>query len=111
MNAHVAGVALGGTLATFEFAMLVAVFCFREKMIKKFPRMTAHMGIGVKTTSYRFFAGLDTFLVSWFMTGNPLAATGIVGLELVTKFFLFYGHEWLWSWPFLAKLTMKPAKA
>jgi uncharacterized membrane protein len=102
-TAQTLGYVCGGTLVTAEVGSIIALAFFREAIARKFPRFVYHMGVGVKTTSYRFCAGLDTFLVALLVTGNPWASTGIVGFELMTKFFLYYGHEWVWNRPFLAK--------
>jgi uncharacterized membrane protein len=60
----------------------------------------------IKGLSWRAFAAFDTMVavmaVSWFRTGhiNPSVFAlvgGIVGMELVTKTFLFAVHERLWE--------------
>ena len=50
----------------------------------------------LKTFTWRGVGTLDTVLVSWLITGNPLTGLKIGGLETVSKMFLYYGHEKLW---------------
>lgn len=50
-----------------------------------------------KAISWRVLGSLDTFLLSWFFTGSPAAAGAIATAEVVTKMFLYYGHERAWS--------------
>lgn len=50
-----------------------------------------------KTASWRFIATASTFLISWWITGNPVAATGIASLEFITKIILYYYHERGWA--------------
>ena len=107
VTAQTVGYVAGATLVAAELSMAAVVFFCHERMSQKFPRLTAHMSIGVKTTSYRFFAGLDTFLITLLVTGNPWAGAGVVGFEVMTKFFLFYTHEWVWNRPFLARLMIE----
>lgn len=91
------GYVLGGSLAGFELACVLACTIFRQHTAQKFPRAYAHLARGVKTTSYRLCAGVDTFAVALLVTGNPWASSAVVSWELITKFGLFYVHETVWS--------------
>jgi len=50
-----------------------------------------------KTLTWRILATTDTFIISWFVTGTWTLAGAIAGIEVVTKMFLYYGHERLWN--------------
>jgi uncharacterized membrane protein len=50
-----------------------------------------------KGVSWRFFATLDTILLSYLFTSSIGNSLKIGGTELFTKIFLFYLHERLWS--------------
>ena len=50
----------------------------------------------IKTLTWRFFASVDTFLVSWFYTGNIQIGLRISLFEVFTKIFLYYMHERVW---------------
>tara|TARA_B100001079_G_C15970847_1_gene323347 strand:- start:85 stop:324 length:240 start_codon:yes stop_codon:yes gene_type:complete len=50
-----------------------------------------------KTFTWRILATTDTFIISWFVTGTWTLAGAIAGIEVVTKMFLYYGHERLWN--------------
>tara|TARA_B100000925_G_scaffold32929_1_gene21839 strand:+ start:552 stop:791 length:240 start_codon:yes stop_codon:yes gene_type:complete len=50
-----------------------------------------------KTFTWRVLATTDTFIISWFVTGTWTLAGAIAGIEVVTKMFLYYGHERLWN--------------
>lgn len=50
-----------------------------------------------KAISWRVTGTVDTFLLSWLITGELLLATGIAGSEVLTKVTLFYFHERLWA--------------
>jgi uncharacterized membrane protein len=99
------GMACGAALVSIEMGSVAALAFARESMQRRFPRLARHCGVAAKTTSYRFFAGLDTFLLSFLVTGHAGAAAGIVGFELCSKFALYYAHEWAWSLSFLQRLT------
>ena len=50
----------------------------------------------LKTFSWRFIGTLDTFLISFFVTGNLLFGAKIGVTETITKMILYYLHERLW---------------
>ena len=50
-----------------------------------------------KAVSWRVTATLDTFLISWLITGQALLAGTIAGTEVLTKIGLFYLHERAWA--------------
>ena len=50
-----------------------------------------------KTITWRIIGTLDTMLLAWIITGDPVAGFKIGSLELVTKFILYYAHERVWS--------------
>jgi uncharacterized membrane protein len=39
---------------------------------------------------------LDTFLLSWYISGNPLTGLKIGVAEVITKMILYYLHERTW---------------
>jgi uncharacterized membrane protein len=51
-----------------------------------------------KAISWRLTGTLDTFVVSYFVTGKPMIAGSIAGAEFVTKIALYYLHERAWGW-------------
>jgi len=50
-----------------------------------------------KAVSWRITGTIDTFLISWIITGEPLLASGIALTEIMTKIFLFWAHERVWN--------------
>ena len=50
-----------------------------------------------KAVSWRITGTLDTFLISWLITGEVLLASGIAATEVVTKIFLYWFHERIWN--------------
>lgn len=60
------------------------------------PRTTRKRSLA-KTLTWRVTATFDTFLISLFITGSFAWASSIASIEVLTKMFLYYGHERLWS--------------
>jgi uncharacterized membrane protein len=50
-----------------------------------------------KTLTWRVFAELDTFIVSYLLTGSMTWSLSIVGIESTTKTVLYYLHERAWG--------------
>ena len=52
---------------------------------------------GMKAVTWRVIATLDTLLIALLITKEPLIAASIIGIEIVTKFALYYVHERAWQ--------------
>lgn len=50
-----------------------------------------------KGISWRIFASVDTFFISWLIFSNPFHAGSIASLEVLTKIILYFFHERLWN--------------
>lgn len=57
----------------------------------------AHSRSFVKAVSWRILGSLDTFVVSYFVTGHLVFAASIASVESLTKIVLFYLHERVWA--------------
>jgi len=62
----------------------------------------------VKAISWRVTGTIDTFIVSYIITGKPVLALSISGVEVVTKMFLYYWHERLWTRIKFGKVIKEP---
>jgi len=51
----------------------------------------------LKAVSWRTLGTLDTFAISWFMTGRIEIAGSIAGVEVATKIAWYYLHERIWA--------------
>lgn len=51
----------------------------------------------LKTVSWRVTGTLDTFLISYLITGKIALALSISGVEVFTKMVLYYFHERTWN--------------
>lgn len=50
-----------------------------------------------KAITWRIIGTMDTFLIAWFITKEPVAAGAIASLEVLTKTILYYFHERGWN--------------
>jgi len=51
----------------------------------------------LKAISWRTLGTLDTFAISWLLTGRVEIAGSIAGLEIITKIAWYYLHERIWA--------------
>jgi len=50
----------------------------------------------LKTVTWRILGTMDTMVLSWIITGNPLLGLKIGMAEVITKMILYYLHERAW---------------
>jgi uncharacterized membrane protein len=49
-----------------------------------------------KTITWRIVGTIDTMLLGWIISGDPLIGLKVGLVELVTKMVLYYVHERIW---------------
>ncbi|WP_417882407.1 DUF2061 domain-containing protein [Xanthomarina gelatinilytica] len=49
-----------------------------------------------KTFTWRIVGTMDTMVIAWIISGNPLTGLKIGFAEVVTKMLLYYFHERIW---------------
>jgi uncharacterized membrane protein len=57
----------------------------------------AHSRSFIKAVSWRMVGSIDTFVISYLVTGKLVFAASIASVETFTKIILFYGHERIWA--------------
>ena len=55
-----------------------------------------HFWMTMKTISWRIWATLITFLVTWIMVGNIKTGIKVGVADTTIKFFTYYVHEFAW---------------
>jgi len=72
----------------------------------------AHSRSLIKAVSWRLLGSIDTFVISYFVTGKLVFAASIASVETVTKIILFYAHERAWmAVPWGRAKVMTPEEA
>jgi uncharacterized membrane protein len=67
--------------------MIIDLFLFKDPSVKR------HFA---KTITWRIVGTLDTMLIGWLITGDPITGLKIGGVEVITKMILYYFHERIW---------------
>lgn len=57
----------------------------------------SHSRSFVKAVTWRTTGTIDTFILSYLITGKAKIALAISGMEIFTKIFLYYVHERVWN--------------
>ena len=56
----------------------------------------SHKKTLIKTVSWRAVGTIDTFFVTWFITGDVSLGAEVGAVGILTKSFLYYIHERVW---------------
>jgi adenylylsulfate kinase len=68
-----------------------------ENIFRAYILRESHTRSLVKAISWRALGTIDTFVLSWIITGRVDLAAAIGGVEIITKTALFYMHERAWT--------------
>ena len=67
--------------------MILDLILFKDPSVKR------HVA---KTITWRIVGTLDTMVIGWLITGNPITGLKIGGIEMFTKMILYFIHERIW---------------
>lgn len=68
-----------------------------ETQMNLFGGREGHGRSFVKAVSWRTVGTIDTFIISFFVTGKISLAGGIASIEVITKILIYYLHERAWA--------------
>jgi uncharacterized membrane protein len=68
-----------------------------SRRVVLFRGAETHARSVLKAVSWRTLGTLDTFAISWLLTGRVEIAGSIAGLEVITKVAWYYLHERVWA--------------
>ena len=89
-------------IATLEVITKTIIYYLHERLwnrinIGRIKEKVNRIRSLVKAFTWRIAASLDTFLISYLITGRFDWATSIAFFEIITKAFLYYFHERGWN--------------
>ena len=87
---------IGLKIGFAEVVTKMFLYYFHERAWFKFSILNSQKRHIVKTITWRFIGTLDTVLLAWIITGNPLTGLKIGLAEVITKMILYYIHERAW---------------
>lgn len=77
--------------------MNVSVKAMSEPLKSLFRGREGHGRSFIKAVSWRMVGTIDTFVISFFVTGKVSVAGSIASIEIITKILIYYLHERVWS--------------
>lgn len=86
----------GLKIGVAEVVTKMVLYFFHERLWFRIPMPESRKRHLTKTVSWRCIGTLDTILLSWVISGNPLTGVKIGLVEVVTKMALYYFHERAW---------------
>ena len=89
-------VTIGLQIGVFELVTKMILYYGHERLWFKSKIENSNKRHILKTFSWRGVGTVDTIVLGWIITGNPLTGLKIGGAEIITKMILYYGHEKLW---------------
>ncbi len=64
-----------------------------DQIILKNPSFKRHIA---KTITWRIIGTIDTMILGWLVTGDPITGLKIGGFEILSKMVLYFIHERIW---------------
>lgn len=87
---------IGMQMGLYEMVTKMVLYYLHERVWFKSTIKSSNKRHILKTFSWRGVGTLDTIILGWVISGNPLTGLKIGGAEVVTKMLLYFGHEKLW---------------
>ena len=89
-------ITVGVQIGFFELITKMVLYYLHERLWFKSTVKSSNKRHILKTFSWRGIGTLDTIVLGWIITGNPLTGLKIGGAEVITKMLLYFGHEKIW---------------
>jgi uncharacterized membrane protein len=87
---------LGLKIGFSEILTKMVLYYFHERIWFKIKIEKSRVRHFIKAFTWRFVGSVDTLLLAWFLSGNPLSGLKIGFTEVATKVVLYYLHERVW---------------
>ena len=89
-------ITIGFKIGGLELVTKMLLYYGHERLWFKSKIKSSNQRHILKTFSWRGVGTIDTMLLGWLISGNPLTGLKIGGAEVVTKMLLYFGHEKIW---------------
>lgn len=87
---------IGLQISGFEFLTKMTFYYAHERLWFSSRLINKRKRHLIKTLTWRLIGTLDTIILGWIFTGNPLSGMKIGGAEIISKLILYYLHEKTW---------------
>ncbi|TXN35992.1 DUF2061 domain-containing protein [Flagellimonas hymeniacidonis] len=87
---------IGLKIGFSEMVTKMILYYVHERVWLRINITSSHRRHLIKSITWRFIGTIDTMLLSWFISGNPIIGLKVGLAEVLTKMFLYYFHERVW---------------
>ncbi|WP_394331375.1 DUF2061 domain-containing protein [Pseudotamlana agarivorans] len=87
---------IGLKIGAFEVVTKMLLYYLHEQVWFKINITSSKKRHLIKTITWRLVGTLDTMILAWVITGNPLTGLSIGAAEVISKMLLYYLHERAW---------------
>lgn len=87
---------MGLKIGFAEVVTKMLLYYFHERVWFKVRFKNSNRRHILKTVTWRIVGTIDTMLLAWLITGNPITGLKIGMTELATKMLLYFFHEKAW---------------
>lgn len=87
---------IGLEIGLLEVVTKIILYYFHERVWFKSSIKEKNKRHVYKTITWRVVGTVDTMLLAWVITGNPITGVKIGFAEVITKMLLYYLHEKAW---------------
>jgi len=87
---------VGLKIGLAEITTKMLLYYFHERIWFRIKVLDANKRHLMKTVTWRLLGTLDTVVLAWLISGNPMIGLKIGMVEVVTKMILYYLHETIW---------------
>ncbi|KAB1067868.1 DUF2061 domain-containing protein [Tamlana haliotis] len=87
---------VGLKIGVFEVVTKMALYYVHEQVWFKIKIPESKKRHLFKTVTWRVIGTIDTMVLAWIISGNPLTGLSIGAAEVITKMGLYYLHERAW---------------
>ena len=88
--------AAGLNIGLAEMLTKMTLYYFHERLWARIAIREGHKKHVFKALSWRMIGTVDTMLLAWIITGNPMVGFKIGLVEVLSKLVLYYLHERAW---------------
>ena len=86
----------GLQIGSVEVVTKMLLYYFHERVWFNIYFKNSNKRHLLKTITWRIVGTVDTMLIAWLITGNPMTGFKIGMAEVVTKMLLYFLHEKVW---------------
>lgn len=87
---------IGLKIGFAEVITKMVLYYFHERIWFKVQVFNSNKRHLLKTITWRILGTLDTMVIAWVVTGNPITGLKIGLAEVLTKMLLYFLHEKAW---------------